>query len=201
MSVVYDPFTVQDEPVPTGGGQGLLGPTIPPIQPLKIFSANVRGINDDERRGHFLRFIKTFQPLLLFLQETKLKENSTKLSWNWKGSCFLNSKESASAGVASLSYSPLTINLLYGEEGRLIITSILYHDYNILFVNLYALNDERNRKDFFSRVHQLIAQFILPNQILIIVGDFNCTLSEQDNIHRKPPNALSGSINKRLRFS
>ena len=182
---------VQDSTVPRDGGHVLPEPPIPSTPTVNIISANCRGLNDDVDRSNFFHFLKSLNPHIFVLQETKLRNSST-LSFGWKGDCLSESaSESASGGVACLSLHPIKFDFLHSQDNGIILT-FLVNDTNFLLVNVYAPNDNNSRKEFFSLVHSLISQFMNDDvHAIILLGDFNYTSSLLDNIHNNASNQPS----------
>ena len=54
---------------------------------------------------------------------------------------------------------------------------MLLADTRIILVNIYAPNDA-NQQIFFKEIQQQLQEF--SEEIIIIGGDFNCTLAEKD---------------------
>ena len=54
----------------------------------------------------------------------------------------------------------------------------LLADTRIILVNIYAPNDPSQQSSFFKEIQQQLQEF--SEEIIIIGGDFNCTLGEKD---------------------
>ena len=64
------------------------------------------------------------------------------------------------------------------KSGRYVILDILLADMRIILVNIYAPNDPSQQSSFFKEIQQRLQEF--SQEIIIIGGDFNCTLGEKD---------------------
>ena len=57
---------------------------------------------------------------------------------------------------------------------------MLLADTRIMLVNIYAPNDANQQISFFKEIQQQLQEF--SEEIIIIGGDFNCTLAEKKKV-------------------
>ena len=69
-------------------------------------------------------------------------------------------------------------NKICDKNGRYIILDILIADTRIVLANIYSPNDANEQISFFKEIQQQLQEF--SEEIIIIGGDFNCTLAEKD---------------------
>ena len=64
------------------------------------------------------------------------------------------------------------------KNGRYIILDMLLAHTRVILVNIYTPNDANQQISFFKEIQQQLQEF--SEEIIIIGGDFNCTLAEKD---------------------
>ena len=73
-----------------------------------------------------------------------------------------------------------TETILQSEDGRILILKVVIEDLTVLCVNVYAPNDIQAQVKFFSELKKHLEWF--HNENVIMGGDFNCPLSENDKV-------------------
>ena len=73
---------------------------------------------------------------------------------------------------------PFLLKLYYKEDGRILILKVVIEDLSFLCANVYAPNDTQVQVKFFSELKKHLERFHGEN--IIMGGDFNCPLSEND---------------------
>ena len=63
-------------------------------------------------------------------------------------------------------------------NGRFLILDLLIDELHLILVNIYAPNDANQQVTFFKELENQLEDFAQEN--IIIAGDFNCALSEND---------------------
>ena len=70
------------------------------------------------------------------------------------------------------------------NNGRFIILDVALEDAHIILVNIYAPNEMNQQVKFFKLVQHHLQDF--SKEIVIIGGDFNCSLSDKDQKDGNP---------------
>ena len=194
------PVREQESRPPLDGGPRPPAPTIP--SQLSISSINCQGLNNPDKRSELIHTLKNNKSNVFLLQETKLSAplyNS--LQFAWKNPLAYSSSGDSTKGVATLTKN-IQLNLIFADtEGRLIISSLVWNEKTVLLVNVYAPNDITQQNRYFSQVTNLLHQHTITDQVIILMGDFNCILdNELDRLSsstydRSPPTTLLSLIN------
>ena len=149
---------------------------------LKCLSVNIRGLNKSLKRRTVFRWLHNQHCPFVFLQETySSKECENIWQAEWGGEVFFSHGTKHSRGTMTL-INPKTKckveNKICDKNGRYVILDILIADTRIVLANIYAPNDANQQISFFKEIQQQLQEF--PEEIIIIGGDFNCTLAEKD---------------------
>ena len=121
----------------------------------------------------------------MFLQETYCVKNLRQVFDNsWDGVVYHNHAPSPhSKGIAILISKSLKIkiiNVQNDNDGRITLINAELNGVNLCMVNVYAPNGEKERKDFYSKLEEFISQRCDSPKHIIIAGDFNCCLEDND---------------------
>jgi len=154
-------------------------------QNIKICSINVWGIHDDLKRRKLYLWIEECKFDIVFMQETHCtKKDIEKYSNGWHGEMYHSVSESRHArGVAialSKRMNGCVSKCSTDNEGRRILLNIEHEGSAISLVNLYAPNDKKERKVFFSRCLKWIHKHNNAGSNLFVGGDMNCCLNDND---------------------
>ena len=149
---------------------------------IKCLSINTRGLNKSIKRRSVFRWIHNQNVHFKFLQET----HSSKLSadvWSaeWGGKVFFSHGTANSKGVMILINPKLDCKVekcISDNNGRFIILDVALDDSHIILVNIYAPNDLNQQVKFFKLMQLHLQDF--SEEIVIIGGDFNCSLLDKD---------------------
>lgn len=114
----------------------------------------------------------------LFLSE---KETVYKSRWNSTSfHCFSNSSHCKGVSIfISSTFHFKLINQLRSADGRIIVLIIGHNNETITLLYLYAPNTEHDRVSFFKNVSNWISMYCMNENNIILVGDFNCSVSKE----------------------
>ena len=148
---------------------------------LSILSLNARGLREKNKRENLFFWLKAKNAEIIFLQETYWTEELlSKIEREWGAKILLCQGSQHSKGAAILFSAKLEfdlINVHKTEDGRMILINMKIEDKNMTLINIYAPNDQANRKAFFNKVYKWGTQYALNKDEIIIGGDFNCVES------------------------
>ena len=173
----------------------------PSLSKLSIFSANVTGFGQKQKRTKFFLHLKNQNPDIVMLCDTRLNSESEKFlinEVNYK--CYFNSYSSDRRGVAILVKKSLPINIVekYKDNIGNVLTLEATYDSNIFLITcIYGPNDDN--PDFFEDIFNRNSALDCPYQI--IGGDFNVTLDHSiDNFAYANPrnNRARSKLNQLL---
>ena len=149
---------------------------------LKCLSVNIRGLNKSLKRRTVFRWLHNQHCPFVFLQETySSKECENIWQAEWGGEVFFSHGTKHSKGTMILINPKIKCkveNKICDKNGRYIILDILIADTRIVLANIYSPNDANQQISFFKEIQQQLQEF--SEEIIIIGGDFNCTLAEKD---------------------
>ena len=145
---------------------------------FSIGSLNVRGINEDKKRTSVFKWAKDKKFDIIFLQECYCSpEIEQKWRMEWDGQIIFSHGSKHSKGVMVMFRKNLDVKLLDQKidlNGRYIICKLELQGTLFSCVNLYAPNTMQNKQIFFNDISQAFEDLnILPNEKLIIAGDWN----------------------------
>ncbi len=153
---------------------------------LKVVSINVRGLNKDSKCRTIHRWLENNQAKIAFVQETFCQKVSVPFeNKNWTiQHNFTNS--SHSRGVAIMIHNSLNfeiLNIHKRDDARVILINAVIEDIHVTLCNVYAPSDEYVRRDYFNTLKFWIARHAEFDNELILGGDFNCALNENDRLN------------------
>lgn len=159
-----------------------------------FLSFNVNGCRQSFKRAQVLSFLEQKRVGVAFLQETH-SDPGDEAEWQrqWRGQCVLSHGSNTSAGIALLFEPSLAADILLIEEiekGRLLKVKARINDVVFTFINVYAPNIGSRRVLFFKRLKQTILN-IDTEDILIVGGDFNCTVDFNNDRNAAEPHPPS----------
>ena len=141
----------------------------------KIISLNYRGLRSSkDKRLAIFRYIGK-KPDIVFLQETNSRKNDRALWEKAVGhEMFLNHSKTQDAGTGIIVMSnQITIdNHMILLEGRAHVLIATIKGYKIACINIYALNQDISRKDFFELITNKI-QALVKVDYMVLGGEFN----------------------------
>ena len=159
---------------------------------LHCLSLNINGLRSKQKQEMFLNQAKAD---ILCLQETRWDEgNENDIKKLWEGDVYVQNGTQRSCGVATMIKKGVMNNVKCvhkDRKGRLIIIDGEYKEVNIRVINVYAPNNEIERKEFFEEVGRW------SNENTIIIGDFNVALTKIDVSKN---NVFKNDVSRRVLF-
>ena len=168
-------------------------------QTLSLHTYNARGLKNRLKLKRILnschKLINKNKNAIIFLQETHLEISDKKvveLMWRYK--FLLSPGTNRQCGCLTL-FDPSweVIDHKIDNEGRVGLVVLGKFDRNFVFANVYAPND--HNITFFSNIFNTLieTQNMYPGAEIVLAGDFNLVLSEDDAINRTTSNTESQS--------
>ena len=149
----------------------------------RVFSLNVRGINDYKKRMSIFDWIKRHKADIVLLQETYSSIDRERMWRNeWGGKIFYSHGTKHSRGLAVLISKDTDCEIteeIIDQSGRILMLKTKLDD-NLVgwVVNVYAPNDENSRTHLFHALEQLLNRNVKDDERIVIGGDFNVVLNE-----------------------
>ena len=139
---------------------------------LKILSLE-RGLNKTSKRRQIFRWLH-----VIFLQETYSSTQTIKL-WEseWGGKILASHGSTHSRGVMILFKPRLDVTIeksTSDKNGRYLLAEALVDGSKLIFLNIYAPNDQTVRDLSTSVLNKVV------NEKVLLGGDFNCALKDID---------------------
>lgn len=166
---------------------------------LNIGTFNVNGCRCIKKRVTLFDYLRLKQADVILLQETHTdQQNQAQWISDWKGSVLLSHGTNLSAGVAILFSSrvgtqPVAVEII---PGRILRADIVFGDTNFSFFNVYAPNVGQERISFLKTLSDALLQCPQGN-IVVLGGDFNCTINSYlDRNHDEPHHPSAESLKK-----
>lgn len=166
---------------------------------LNIGTFNVNGCRCNKKRVALFDFLHLKQADIILLQETHTdQQNQAQWLSAWKGSVSLSHGTNLSAGVAILCSSrvglqPDVVEIIPAGIMR---ADIVLGDTHFSFINVYAPNVGQERLLFFKTLSEALLQCPEGN-IVVLGGDFNCTVNScLDRNHEEPHSSSAESLKK-----
>ena len=148
-----------------------------------LLSLNSRGLREKNKRESLFYWLKQKQIKVTFLQETYWTEDLIQNIENeWEGPLYLNPGSTHSKGTAilinkNISTSLQVVNIHKSDDGRILLINTCIDDKEFCFINIYAPNNQSERKLFFLKIQKWISKYSINNENIILGGDFNHTES------------------------
>lgn len=170
---------------------------------FNIGSLNINGCRDVRKRSTLFKYLQLKKADVILLQETHTDAcNETDWINEWEGSIGLSHGTNLSAGVAFLFSKRVKDNPVILEiiPGRLLRADIVIGNNSFSFYNIYAPNIGSERCDFLKELSEEMLK-CSDDKIVVIGGDFNCTVDHNlDRNHEEPHfgsvDALKSLINR-----
>ena len=161
-----------------------------------ISTLNINGLNDRNKQGQVINFMKYNKIDILLLQEHNIKDINV-ISKELNDFCFisLNPSISLKGGTAVLICKSLPYDIVSEEksaDSRIISLKVKIYDQFIHLVNVYAHsgnNQNVDRENLFN--NELLYYLRNSLQYTFIGGDWNCVLSERDSSSNNTPMSKS----------
>jgi exonuclease III len=156
---------------------------------LSIVTFNCNGLGDQKKLRKLLTKLLPMveRNCIILLQETHCIHNEV-LEKLWKHNVINNGFTSNSAGVMVLFNKKYEIRrVLKDNVGRQIVAAIDDGSTHLIIANAYFPNDHRQGMDFAEKFYTNIlnAQAEFSEFPIICGGDFNCCITESDQLNRK----------------
>ncbi len=173
---------------------------------LKVASLNVRGLHNSNKRNVIYRWIKENRYDICCLQETYCtKPNNDKFKKGWSGEIYHSfSNSTHSRGVCILLNKKLNVHIVSSASdkcGRIVLLNIEIDKLEYSILSIYAPNAVHERIVFFEQLCAFVDTHALNMNRIIIAGDFNCTLGNDDRIHVKVDRSTSSLNDVMVRFN
>ncbi len=140
---------------------------------LKLFTLNVRGLNDPSKRRIIFKWLEDNKCKIAFLQETFCKQELPKFTHpNWTIKHNLTNS-THSRGVAIMFHNSLNFeikNIHKKEDSRVILINAVIDNAELTLCNIYAPNDSSTRKEYFRTLKFWIARHTDYENDVIIGG-------------------------------
>ncbi len=150
---------------------------------LNVVSINVRGLNKASKCRTIHRWLENNEAKIVFVQETfcqKANPSFENKNWTIKHN-FTNSAHSR--GVAIMINNSLNfeiLNIHKKDDARVILINAVIENIPVTLCNVYAPSDEYVRRDYFNTLKYWIARHTDFENELILGGDFNSALNDND---------------------
>jgi len=135
---------------------------------LNIKSVNANGLRDRDKRQQTLRVCDAD---IICIQETHWDDGCMReVEREWVGEMYVNNGGAKAKGVAILVKRERVENVrmcVNDGDGRVLGITFEHAGGNFRLLNIYAPNEEKERRDFFTKVGGLCGENC------IVVGDFN----------------------------
>jgi len=162
---------------------------------IQIITYNARGLKDKLKLKRILNkcygILKKKRDTFFFFQETHLGEECMEnLKFLWRHGVVVSHGVGRQGGSMILyDESWEVIKTEVDDGGRLCLLSVKKYNQQICFCNIYAPND--HSLTFFSNVYESLANHSIdyPGVNIIIGGDFNLVMGQNDMINRSANNA------------
>jgi len=157
---------------------------------IKLLSLNCRGLNNVNEMKKLFQWFNDNKYDIICLQETYCTDKLKPVfDTCWDGKAVHATTDSPhSRGVSILFSKRLSceiINTHASQDGRKVIANIKLESEDskcISIISIYAPNVEKNRKDFFKNMSKWIMKYSVSSDQLIVCGDHNCCLNDEDRI-------------------
>jgi exonuclease III len=170
----------------------------PGPETFSIESYNVRGIGDKKKRDVLFNYLNKTSgkntKCLIMLQEIHVKQEVTEfLKLKWRPDKIFRGGNGSSGGVAVLAGADFQVKDLADVEehdDRLIVAlleDVTCPDLKFIVCNIYAPNErDESTFKFYEKVFNTIHNFRNKHNVLKLImgGDLNCPLFEDECIHR-----------------
>ncbi|CAM4567321.1 unnamed protein product [Caretta caretta] len=153
------------------------------MMPLIIATLNTRGCRMALRRSQVLSYLREGGYSVVFLQETHTDltaEDSWRLEWG-TGSTLATSRcgKLEWRTLFSPNLRPEVLGVTEAVPGHLLHLRVRMEGLVVNFVNIYAPTTSPKRPQFYQRVSDFLGT-LDSHKCLVLGGDFNTTLEEQD---------------------
>jgi len=157
---------------------------------MRFGTLNINGCRDAVKRFRLFDYIMMKRGSIVFLQETHTDlKNQVQWQSDWKGQVILSHGSSVSAGVAILfgpEYKEHPVSVFELVPGRMLRVDITVLGLKFSLFNVYAPNIGSDRILFFKKLKTALSD-VLQDRMVVLAGDFNCTINHTlDRNHEEP---------------
>lgn len=171
------------------------------MAPLCFGSLNINGRRDAVKRSSLFDYIIMKNGSVVFLQETHTDlSNQTQWQSEWIGKVVLSHGSSSSAGVAILfgsEFKEQNVSVFDLLPGRMQRVDVTLHGLNFSLFNVYAPNIGTERTLFFGKLNTALTS-VPQGRIIVLAGDFNCTLDHTLDRNHEEPHSHSAEAFRKL---
>ena len=152
---------------------------------FNIVTINTRGLNDHCKRRKLFKWLVDHKIDIAFLQETYCTKDFISIfNSGYSGTALHSVTDSKhSRGVAILMNNKLNVkvkNQYSSNNGRNMLVNVEIDDDIYTLVSVYAPNIESERVHHFNNLRKWISEHTLNDNNIIVAGDMNCCLLDQD---------------------
>ena len=137
------------------------------------------------KRFSTFSFLKKEKLDIVALQESHISTNEEAHLWElqWGGKLFHSLGSSHSLGQITLVSKKLMDNTrcIYKDD-RILLLEVTFGNQNIIIANIYAPQAVSEKVHFYTRIQHVIEEHNKDNLALILLGDFNSVLSNNEDI-------------------
>lgn len=171
------------------------------MAPLKFSSVNINGCREALKRTSLFDYIFMKKSSVVFLQETHTDvKNQIQWQSGWNGQVVLSHGSSNSAGVAILlgaDFKEQNVSVFDVLPGRMQRVDVALHGLDFSLFNVYAPNIGTERILFFEKLHTALNS-VPQGRIIVLAGDFNCTLDHTVDRNHEEPHRPSAEVFRKL---
>ena len=158
---------------------------------VRIFSLNCNGLKDPARCKLLKERLIGHKVDVCFLQETRVDSMALGMSIQAKlgGKIFWSLTNNRGKGVGIYINDDFECNIKgfdFDYFGRYVYVDIDFEEYSFRFVNVYAPNIPKERKEFFHSLYSVL----LCSRPIVLGGDFNCV--EDTSLDKRGGNSFLG---------
>jgi exonuclease III len=150
---------------------------------MKTISWNIRGLNGRSKQRILRECIKTENPDILLLQETKCagREAESIFRSSWRGGEFLFQDSVGAAGGLAILWNPQTVTLIHPFSTKDTLTAyfrVIASSKEGAITNVYGPQSIQDKEGFIQTLHYV--QTLIHTPHWIIGGDFNMILTLEE---------------------
>ena len=146
---------------------------------FNVLSCNVRGVASTARRDVVVPVLSQYN--VVFVQESYIcnQRKAECFGREWKGKCYWSFGGVRAAGVGILLSDRVDFKVLdvrRDTDGRVLCLLVKWGIVRYSLLCVYAPVNVSDRKQFFRDLYQ----YVYPNSLVVLGGDFNCVLYDRD---------------------
>lgn len=157
---------------------------------MKIFSWNVRGLNNDSRQNKVRSWLNNLGVLVGAFLETRVREenSATMLSRLFQGRSFDTNYSEVDGGRLWVVWEQSLSVVIFKKSEQMVVCGVFDPSSNI-FVTVgfvYAHNTEGQRRRLWEEIHCIASHHLVKDKPCLILGDFNQILSASEHFSIRP---------------